>query len=228
MSVAQRRLSALAGVHAKREDNAVNAITLFRPVGLKELRLVMDSDFRAFPPRLPHQPIFYPVLNREYAAQIASQWNSRDEFAGYAGFITRFEVKRSYVEQFDIHQVGAAVHQELWIPADKLDVFNTMIVSYIQVIDGYYGERYTGPEPLPTILKGSVAIEQLEMLANCLPSEVSAEISVNWQVVYANYLFWCRLQPSKARMTGTQKRAILSTIRQAWDKHQPEIPLPSE
>lgn len=42
---------------------------LFRPVGLYELRLIAAGGYRAFPPRLPTQPIFYPVLNLEYATQ---------------------------------------------------------------------------------------------------------------------------------------------------------------
>jgi len=35
--------------------------TLFRPVGLHELALIWDKGMREYPPRLPHQPIFYPV-----------------------------------------------------------------------------------------------------------------------------------------------------------------------
>jgi hypothetical protein len=50
-------------------------MTLFRLVGLKELELIAQSGFTAFPPRLAIQPIFYPVLNFEYAAQIAREWN---------------------------------------------------------------------------------------------------------------------------------------------------------
>lgn len=44
---------------------------LYRPVGLEALRLIYDADMRAFPPRLPDQPIFYPVTNDGYAKQIA-------------------------------------------------------------------------------------------------------------------------------------------------------------
>ena len=40
---------------------------LYRPVGPKELALIAASGHREFPPRLPGQPIFYPVLNEEYA-----------------------------------------------------------------------------------------------------------------------------------------------------------------
>ena len=36
---------------------------LYRPVGPKELELIVASGYREFPPRLPEQPIFYPVLN---------------------------------------------------------------------------------------------------------------------------------------------------------------------
>ena len=49
--------------------------TLYRPVGPEELELIKQADWSAFPPRLPEQPIFYPVLNEEYATQIARAWN---------------------------------------------------------------------------------------------------------------------------------------------------------
>ena len=55
--------------------------TLFRPVGPEELELVRASGWRAWPPRLPGQPIFYPVLNEDYATKIARDWN----VAGPAG-----------------------------------------------------------------------------------------------------------------------------------------------
>ena len=65
---------------------------LFRPVGQKELNLIRESGFRAFPPRRFFQPIFYPVLNEEYAAGIARDWNTKDEASGYVGYVTRFRV----------------------------------------------------------------------------------------------------------------------------------------
>jgi hypothetical protein len=45
--------------------------TLYRPVGQKEMEIIAVSGFRCFPPRLDWQPIFYPVLNEEYASFIA-------------------------------------------------------------------------------------------------------------------------------------------------------------
>jgi len=45
----------------------METVVLFRPTGETELALIRDSGWRAFPPRLPEQPIFYPVLDEEYA-----------------------------------------------------------------------------------------------------------------------------------------------------------------
>jgi hypothetical protein len=67
-------------------------ITLFRPTGERELELVEQSGWRRWPARLPEQPIFYPVANEEYAAEIAAKWNAREA----AGYVTRFEVRREY------------------------------------------------------------------------------------------------------------------------------------
>ena len=84
---------------------------LYRPVGANELHLVAESDYSAFPPRLPGQPIFYPVLNEEYAAQIARDWNAKDSQA-QVGYVTRFAVRTSYLSQFTVQKVGGALHLE--------------------------------------------------------------------------------------------------------------------
>jgi hypothetical protein len=42
----------------------IQTVTLWRPVGPEELALIRAADMRAFPPRLPEQPIFYPVLSK--------------------------------------------------------------------------------------------------------------------------------------------------------------------
>jgi hypothetical protein len=109
--------------------------TLVRPVGLHELALIWDSGMREFPPRLPHQPIFYPVTNAEYARQIAKDWNTRDEKSGFAGFVTEFAVDSGYVAKFPPHVVGASQHQEYWIPSEELGPFNKAISGRIRVLD---------------------------------------------------------------------------------------------
>ena len=104
---------------------------LYRPVGPKELALIASSGFQGFPPRLPQQPIFYPVLNEEYARQIARDWNVRDSGAGY---VTRFAVRNEFLAKYPVQKVGSAIHQELWIPAEDLAEMNRNIVGLIEII----------------------------------------------------------------------------------------------
>ena len=106
-------------------------ITLYRPTGEKELALIAASEWRRFPPRLPEQPIFYPVLTEEYAIQIARDWNTRD---GGTGYVLRFEVESEYLKQFPAQTAGARVHQEYWIPAEQLEEFNDHILGLIKII----------------------------------------------------------------------------------------------
>jgi hypothetical protein len=63
----------------------VRSIVLFRPVGQKEMDLISEHGNAAFPPRLPFQPIFYPVLAEDYAVKIARDWNTKDAASGYVG-----------------------------------------------------------------------------------------------------------------------------------------------
>lgn len=112
----------------------MNTTTLFRPVGPRELALIRASGFRSFPPRLPEQPIFYPVMNEAYAREIAERWNVRESGAG---FVTRFAVDADYVARFEVQTVGARHHQELWVPAEELAEFNQHLVGRIEVIASF-------------------------------------------------------------------------------------------
>src|SRR5262249_20984673 len=109
----------------------MDTITLYRPVGPKELSLIRESGWREFPPRLPGQPIFYPVLNEEYATQIARDWNVRESGAG---FVTRFLLDADFAKRYPPQTVGSSVHRELWVPAEDLTEFNGHIVGLIEVI----------------------------------------------------------------------------------------------
>ena len=106
-------------------------VTLYRPVGPQELALIQESGNTSFPPRLPEQPIFHPVVQEAYAARIAKKWNVPS--CG-AGFVTRFRVEAGYLAQYEKHDVGGRDHSEYWIPAEQLDEFNTHIVGLIEVI----------------------------------------------------------------------------------------------
>ena len=109
-------------------------VTLWRPTGPAELALVEAADWRAWPPRLPDQPIFYPVLNEDYATRIARDWNVK---ASGVGYVTRFEVAVAFLDRYEVQQVGGQTILEYWIPAEDLDELNRNIVGRIEVVAEY-------------------------------------------------------------------------------------------
>lgn len=123
---------------------------LYRPVGLAELKLIAEAEYQAFPPRLPEQPIFYPVLNFDYAAQIARDWNTQS--SPFAGFVTKFEVADEYAGRFPVQVVGGREHQELWVPAEELGEFNRHILGRIEIVASYYGAQFEGRQDPETDL----------------------------------------------------------------------------
>ncbi|MEW4567712.1 hypothetical protein AB1L88_07575 [Tautonia sp. JC769] len=120
--------------------------TLYRPVGPAELALIEAAGWRAFPPRLPEQPIFYPVLNEDYARQIAERWNVRDNGAG---FVLRFEVDAGFLARYPARVVGGRLHEELWIPAEDLEEFNRHLVGPIEVIAAFGETHRPAEHPVP-------------------------------------------------------------------------------
>lgn len=106
-------------------------IVMYRPVGPEEWELLRQAGFRRWPPRLPEQPIFYPVTNEQYAAEIAGKWNVRD--GGY-GAVTRFRVRKSFMSKYPVQRVGGGIHTEWWVPAEDLEALNDNIVGLIEVI----------------------------------------------------------------------------------------------
>ena len=116
--------------------------TLYRPIGQKELDLIIASGYKKFPSRLEWQPIFYPVMNQAYAEQIAFEWNTKDEFSGYVGHVTAFDVSNEYLKNFTVQNVGGEIHNELWVPAAELETFNNHIISLIRVVNSLYGDKY--------------------------------------------------------------------------------------
>jgi hypothetical protein len=112
-------------------------VTLWRPTGQQELDLVAASQWREWPPRLPEQPIFYPVLNRWYATKIAREWNVPH---GSVGYVTRFDVRTDYLDRFPVQQAGGRDVLEYWIPAEELREFNANLTEPI-----IEEARYLGP-----------------------------------------------------------------------------------
>jgi hypothetical protein len=115
----------------------LQTVTMYRPIGPGELELVKASGYRRWPLRLPEQPIFYPVTNEQYAKEIAITWNIRESGVG---FVTRFRVKKDFVDQFSIKKVGGEHHTEWWIPAERLEELNDNIIGLIEVIGEFRDE----------------------------------------------------------------------------------------
>jgi hypothetical protein len=101
------------------------------------MELIRAGHFREFPPRLPEQPIFYPVVSEEYAVQIARDWNTKDERSGFVGYVLRFSVRTEFLRMYDVHVVGSSAHREYWIPAGDLARLNANIVGPIEVVSKF-------------------------------------------------------------------------------------------
>jgi len=199
---------------------------LFRPVGLNELRLIFETEMTAFPPRLPEQPIFYPVLNAPYAIKIARDWNTKSEMR--AGYVTEFEVEDAYVSRFEPHIVGSREHEELWVPAEELAEFNTYIQGKIGVIEAYFGQGFTGYIPERFGLAGKNATEQLITLVPWLEHssfDVWMEIAANRLAIFLHFPFWTQRNFEQDGIAIERKNEALEYVQQAWAERYPDMPL---
>lgn len=115
----------------------METIIFYRPLGEKELELIGQSGYTRFLPRLPGQPIFYPLFNEEYATQMARDWNAKNS-SSRSGYVRRFRVKAAFLSTHEVHTVGSSIHQEYWISAEELSRFNENMVGPIEVIAGYH------------------------------------------------------------------------------------------
>ena len=196
---------------------------LYRPVGLQELALIYDSDMKAFPARLPQQPIFYPVFQLEYARQTASDWNAKN--GQFAGYITQFKVEDEYVDKFEEHTVGGSQYQELWVPAEEVEEFNRHITGPIKVLEAHFGDAFKGFIPEAFGLQGKDAVAQFTLLANSFiykRMDFYLEIRRNHKAVFLNYPFWQKYEFKNQGLKGK----VLQAIKEAWLTSFPKIPLP--
>jgi tetratricopeptide (TPR) repeat protein len=201
----------------------LNNMILYRPVGLPELELIYDSGMRVFPARLPQQPIFYPVLELEYARQVASDWNVKS--GQHAGYVTQFKVEDSYISAFEKHRVGGTRYQEFWIPAEEVEEFNRHITGHIKVLEGYFGKPFQGFIPDKFSLQGKNAVKQFNQLTNLYlykRMEFYLEIKRNHKAVFLHYPYWLMHDFKNPGL----KEKIIKVIKEAWFTSFPNIPLP--
>jgi tetratricopeptide (TPR) repeat protein len=204
------------------KDRFDSNMILYRPVGLQELELIYDSGMKAFPARLPQQPIFYPVLDLDYARQTASDWNVKS--GQFAGYVTQFKVEDPYISEFEKHMAGNSEHQELWIPAEEMDEFNRHILGHIKVVEAYFGDGFQGFVPEAFGLQEKNAVAQFTLLANSYlykRMDFYLEIKRNHKAVFLNYPFW---QKYEFKNPGLKDK-VLQAIKEAWLTSFPQIPL---
>jgi hypothetical protein len=200
---------------------------LYRPVGMNELRLMYDTEMRTFPPRLPEQPIFYPVLNFEYAEQIARDWNTTTQ--PYAGYVTKFVVDDEHAGRFTAQQVGGRQHVELWVPAEDLSEFNRHIAPPIKVIAAHFGPAFRGFIPDAFGLRGKDAAQQFVSLAKTLDyssMDFHCEITANRTALYLNFAFWAQNDFADHGIDQYQRERVVAAVRNVWAGAFPDVPLP--
>jgi len=201
---------------------------LYRPVGLYEMKLLLDLELKAFPPRLPEQPIFYPVLNKAYADQIASEWNTKDKFSGYAGFVTEFDVSSPFIDRYEEQIVGAGNHKELWIPAEQLQEMNENIQGTIRLVDVFYGGNYAGLTPELIAFEDKNITDQFKVwqeISDNDPAEFSCRIREQWKPIFVNFKYWADASHERSGIGKESKDETLSRMKKVWYEHFPDLSL---
>lgn len=167
---------------------------LFRPVGLSEMEKILKDGCHGYPPRRKEQPIFYPVLNEEYAATIARDWNTKDSISGYVGFVTAFTIQDEYIKNYQVQCVGSQVHQEYWIPAEELPTFNSKIEGKIKIINAFYGKDYQGLVPVTIQDMKELDLQEqvnfLDKLRQENTKKLEDTVLSEWMLINTNLSYW--------------------------------------
>jgi hypothetical protein len=201
-------------------------VRLWRPVGLGELLLIFQNGMRSFPPRLPDQPIFYPVLNEAYATQIARDWNAKAE--PFAGYVTEFDLPDDYASQFPPQIVGASHHGELWVPAERLSEFNAQILGPVRVERAFFGMNFQGHIPDNFNLKGRDVRAQIQTLSAARSYSMFdfyMETCANEFTIYANFPFWSVSDSDTLGMDASAHGETVAALRKCWGMKPRPAPL---
>jgi|GEM_PF-2668611 len=176
----------------------------------------------------------YPVLNRGYAEQIARQWNAKEAFSGYVGFVTVFAIDEAYAGRFPRQVVGASVHEELWVPAAELPAFNRQIVGRIRLVAACYGERYTGLSPVSPLLSGLPPAAQLRHWAELYrrsAEDFAAGLAADWLSVYLNARLWMSLEleaeADGCGLGAAERQELLAGMERVWRERLGDRPWPA-
>lgn len=78
------------------------------------------------------------MLSEAYARKIACDWNVP---ASGVGHVTRFAVRKSFMDRYEVHQVGGQTILEYWIPAEDLEELNDNLIGLIELVATYRVEE---------------------------------------------------------------------------------------
>lgn len=204
---------------------------LYRPVGLREMALIWDSGMREYPPIQDPQSYFNPLTSIEYARQIASEWNVKDEASVFSGYVTSFRVTQSYLSRLRSQRVEGSKYTEYRIPVEQLAEFNRAVRGAIVIEEAYFGPQFEGYVPAKGALKDKSAREQFLELAKVWEHssiDFGNEISRNRKAVYLNAWFWAQQRFSGRGIRSEQKLLMFERLRNTWQLQEIEIPWPEE
>ncbi|MBK1881591.1 hypothetical protein JIN85_04145 [Luteolibacter pohnpeiensis] len=197
---------------------------LYRPVGIEELALIFESGMREFPPRLPEQPIFYPVTNFGYARQIAEGWNTKS--GSNAGYVTTFTVDDEYASRFERQIVGGREHEELWVPAEQLHEFNQHIQGFIEVDSSYFGNGFKG------LISNDPSVSWNDADDQFISINLLSDLSRFFQTpglrtsIYCHYPYWRNREYSDVGLSPSDHADRLEAVQSHWNMTNPTFPLP--
>ncbi|OLD20926.1 MAG: hypothetical protein AUI91_05700 [Acidobacteria bacterium 13_1_40CM_3_56_11] len=192
---------------------------LWRPVGFHEMAKVFEAGMKGFPPRLPEQSIFYPVLVQEYADQTAATWNTKEE--PFVGYVIEMEILDEYGARFTPQTVGSAIHRELWVPSEELAEFNNQLTKPVSVRRAYFGPKYRGHVPDKFGLRGADAYKQIAMMVGTMDYSMfdfAMEVSANMLTFFLNFPFWKAAGAGRLDVEAVQLDTCLEHIRKAWSR----------
>ena len=143
--------------------------------------------------------------------------------------MTTFSVSDQYVSRFERKIVGGREHEELWVPAEELEEFNSHIDGMIEVDAAYFGDGFSGLIPDQFGLRGKAAVEQFVSLrgtADCSGMDFFCETYVQRRIVYCHYPFWREHDFTEQGVATEQRDDLIDRIEKRWSLSDMPFSLP--
>ena len=167
------------------------------------------------------------MLNAPYAEQIARDWNTKD--LPHAGYVLRFEIPDDYATRFPPQTVGAAMHRELWVPAEELEEFNDQIVGKIVAERAFFGPAFRGHVPERFGLRGKDAYQQIDSMIRTMDysgMDFIAEMWFSALAIFLHFPFWKAAGAARLGVESAALEKCLGGMREVWTSGSVPQPAP--